>query len=93
MTKITLNSLDSKINTIDSKIDNLILFLGDKFDDIQEKFNGINNRLVNLENGQDHILGELKTLNEDKKVGAYRSRRMESWIEKAAKKINTPYNP
>ncbi len=49
-------------------------------------------RLTGLENGQDHILGELKTLNEDKEVGAYRSRRMESWIVRASKKIDLPYN-
>jgi hypothetical protein len=38
-------------------------------------------------------LGELKVLTDDKTVGAYRSGRMESWIKKAAKKINLPYNP
>ncbi len=50
-------------------------------------------KIDNLQNTQDYILGELKTLNEEKTVSGYRFRRMEQWIEKASKKINLPYTP
>ncbi len=60
---------------------------------IKARFDSVDGRLNNLENTQDHILGELIILSEDKIVNAHRSIRMETWIQKAAKKINMPYNP
>jgi hypothetical protein len=77
------------------------------FDFLSQRFDRLESRIINLEEGQnntqkqikglqntqDSMLGELKVLTDDKTVGAYRSGRMESWIKKAAKKINLPYNP
>lgn len=58
----------------------------DLYEFISEKF-------IKLENTQDYMLGELKLLNGEKTVSAYRSTRIENWVIEAAKKLNLPYNP
>jgi isoleucyl-tRNA synthetase len=76
-----------------SKYQELLDFNKELMEFLVEKFDKVDSRLNKLENTVDFILGELKVLNEDKTVGAYRTRRMESWIEQAAKKIDLPYTP
>lgn len=63
------------------------------FDRLETRVGSIETRMGNVESTLDFVLGEIRTLNEEKTVGSYRSRRMESWIQKASKKINLPYNP
>lgn len=83
------NSIDQRFAKIDQKFDQI----DERFEKIDIRFNTIENKITNLQNTQDFMLGELKLLSEDKIVSSYRSRRMESWIEKAAKKLEIPYTP
>lgn len=82
------------------KIDQRFERIDERFDGIDEQLVGhdttfvsISERLDNLENGQDRILGELLLLRQESTVSSHRSRRMEEWIIAAAQKIGIPYNP
>lgn len=76
------NGLEQRFNSLD-----------ERFDVLESRFDVLDSKVTVLQNNQDHILGQLKTLNEEKVVSSHRSQRMELWIEKAAKKINLPYRP
>ncbi len=89
--QITNNDLyDFLVDRFD-KIDGKFTEVDNQFSQVDDRFDQIDGRLDNLENTQDYILGELRDLNEEKTVSAYRSVRIESWVIKAAKKLDLPY--
>lgn len=71
-------------------------FLSLKFEAVDlklEKLDKLEKEFSVMQNTMDLVIGELKSIREEITMGAHRSYRMESWIVKAAKKINLPYNP
>lgn len=75
------------------KYNDLVAFLTTQFGKIEERFEKIDQRLENLENGQDYLIKEVLELRDENMISIHRSRRMEEWIFRAAKKIDVPYNP
>lgn len=67
--------------------------IDERFDKIETRSNKFEFRLGRIENTQDHILGELKALSEERIIGTHRTNEIEDWVIKAAKKINLPYHP
>lgn len=71
----------------------LFSFLVKRFDGVDLRFDKIEERLNRLEINQDFMIGELKTLNEERLIGTHRTNEIEGWVIKAANKINLPYHP
>jgi hypothetical protein len=81
--------LVKKFDMIDQKFEQI----DRRFDEIDRRFEQIDRRFEKIENTIDFILGKILTFDQEKIIGAGRTARLESWVQKAAKKIDLPYNP
>lgn len=92
MVKSQYNELFEFLSERFTHIDKRFEQIDQRFEQIDQRFDKVEERLNRLEVGQDYIFGELKALRQESVVSGHRSQRMESWIIRAAKKIDLPYN-
>ncbi len=80
MTEINFQPVFDYIDALETKIDPLV----ERIDDLGHKFD-------NLQSAVDKSLTDLRNINEEKVITAYRTKRLEEWAKPVGEKVEVPF--